>query len=128
MSKEQKIEHLAIDLGLREGGQKPGQSGQGGQQPGQKGDQQGQGGGEKGEGELSDVFGGDNDNHMVDLGDLIKTMEDAGLQGALDKLQLPSSEDIEKIGQVKEEADISEENMNMPVNPTESSSRRPGMR
>lgn len=85
------------------GQQQPGQKGgQGGQQPGQKGDEQGQG---EGGDELSDVFGGEGDNHMVDLGDLIKTMEDAGLQGALDKLQLPSSDDVEKIGQVQEEAD-----------------------
>lgn len=87
------------------GGQQSG--GQGGQpQPGgQQGDEQGQGGGGQEE-DLSDIFGGDNDNHIVDLGELIKTMEDAGLQGALDKLQLPGSEDVEKIGQVREEADL----------------------
>lgn len=81
---------------------------QGGQQPGQKGDEQSQGGGGQDgqEDELSDVFGGDNDNHIVDLQDLIKTMEDAGLQSALDKLNLPASDDVEKIGQVKEDADM----------------------
>ena len=95
--------------GQGQGGQPQpgGQGGQGGQQqPGQKGDQPGEGGGQEGGEELSDVFGGEGDNHMVDLGELIKTMEDAGLQGALDKLQLPASEDVEKIGQVKEEADL----------------------
>lgn len=98
-----------------QGGQQPGQNGQGGQQPGQggqpqggqQGNEQGQGGGQGGqEEELSDVFGGDNDNHIVDLADLIKTMEEAGLQGALDKLALPASDDVEKIGQVKEDADM----------------------
>lgn len=92
-----------------QGQQGQGQQGQGQGQPGQQGGQQpGQGsGGDQGqEDELSSVFGGENDNHIVDLGDLIKTMEDAGLQGALDKLQLPASDDVEKIGQVKEEADL----------------------
>lgn len=92
-------------------GQPGGQGGQpGGQQPGgqggQPGDEPGQGGGGGQEEDLSDIFGGDNDNHIVDLGELIKTMEDAGLQGALDKLQLPGSDDVEKIGQVQEEADL----------------------
>ena len=79
---------------------KPG-SGQG--QPGQGQPGQGQPGGQD---ELSDVFGGDGDNHIVDLGDLIKALEDAGLQTALDKLCLPASDQVEKIGQILEEAEM----------------------
>lgn len=102
-----------------------GQSGQPQQGQGQKGQpQQGQsqggqsdpnGGGQpdpngqngQGGNDPSDVFGGDGDNHMVDLEDLIKTMEEAGdLQGALEKLGLPPSSEVEKIGQLQEEADM----------------------
>lgn len=82
-------------------------------QPGQSGGQPGQGqpdpngqpqqGGGQGE-EPTDEFGGDGDIHTVTPEELIKTLEDAGLDGVIEKLGLPKSTDVEKIGEMKEEA------------------------
>lgn len=88
-------------------GQGQGQPGQG--QPGQGGgqpDPNGQGGGQPGEdnGEATDEFGQDGDNHTVSPEELIKILEDEGLDNVIEKLGLPKSSDIEKIGEMQEEA------------------------
>lgn len=104
-------------------GQQPGQGGggkgnqqqSGGQQGGQgsggePGDEEmegGQGGGQGGEEEGEDEgpaenFGEDGDNHIVDPADLIRVLEENGLEGVRDKLNLPASDDVEAIGEMQE--------------------------
>lgn len=84
--------------------QKGGGKGQGGK-GGSSSDGQGDSGspsdgqGENGDEEWSDM-------HTMPLEDLIKTLEDAGLQSVLDKLQLPSSDAIEEIAKIEENAQM----------------------
>lgn len=77
-------------------GKGQGQQGQGGQQ--QKGQGDGQGGQDQGDGQ-DDV----GQNHTVPLEDLINALEEAGLQDVLDKLELPQSDDVEKIGKIEQQ-------------------------
>lgn len=88
-------------------GQGQGQQGQGKGKP-QKGQgNPGQGnpsqGGDQGDQEDQD-FGGDDDDHLIDLKDVIEALEEAGLEDAKKMLNLPDSDDIEEIGRVQEEA------------------------
>ena len=96
--------------GNEQGG--PGQKGQGGK--GGKGqhdpnaqDEGGQGGGggdeqdQESEGP-SDVWGDPNDTHFVSPADLIKVLEENGLDAVKDKLELPDSDDVEAIGAMEE--------------------------
>ncbi len=46
------------------------------------------------------------DTHTMTLEDLIKTLEDAGLQNVIDKLQLPPSDNIEEIGRLEKEVEM----------------------
>ena len=83
----------------QKGGQGGGSGSQKGGQGGQKGDQSAQGGeGEGGDGQSEEW----SDTHTVSLEDLIKTLEEAGLQNVLDKLELPASDKIEEIAKIEE--------------------------
>ena len=90
-------------------GQGQPQQGQGGQGQPQKGQGQGsqdqdQGGqGQDGQDEAGDDFGGEDDDHLITLKDLIETIEDAGLDEVKEILNLPDSDEIEEIGRVIEE-------------------------
>ena len=90
-------------------GQGQPQQGQGGQGQPQKGQGQGsqdqdQGGqGQDGQDEAGDDFGGEDDDHLITLKDLIETIEDAGLDEVKEILNLPDSDEIEEIGRVMEE-------------------------
>lgn len=94
------------------GSGQPGQGQAGPPQPGQSGKPQpGQGqsgapGGDEAAGgsEPADGFGEEGDNHLIDLPTLIKVLEEAGLTEALAKMGLPSSDDVEGIGAVEDEA------------------------
>lgn len=106
-----------------QGGQQPGQGGKGGQQPsggqpgqqgggGGQGDEEEMGGGQGGQGqgddgdekEPSENFGEEGDNHIVDPADLIRVMEENGMEAVRDKLNLPASDDVEAIGEMQEAA------------------------
>lgn len=89
----------------------PGQSGQPGPggdksrkgQKGQPGNDETSASSEAGEDDLpSDQFGDDDDNHMVSPEDLIKVLEENGLDSVRDKLGYPDSTDLEKIGEIQE--------------------------
>lgn len=96
----------------KDGKGQQGQQGQGGsggqnQGKGEKGEKQ-DGKGEKGDkqdgngqqdGEYSGI-------HHIPLEDLIKTLEEAGLQNVLDKLELPESDDIESIAKIEENVQL----------------------
>ena len=86
-------------------GQGNGQSKQQGPGQGQQGQQpqpgQGQGQGQQGEGEGQPEPDGTWDRHTISPQELIKTLEDLGLQNVLDALELPSSDDVEAIGELE---------------------------
>lgn len=113
--------------GEQDGPEQGGQDGQGqaggkgGKQKGAKGNQkggQGSGGegedeGEEGPGhgegaeeseEPSEDFGAEGDNHFVDPADLIKVLEENGMDAVKEKLGLPDSDDIAGIGEMQESA------------------------
>lgn len=77
----------------------PGQ-GQPGQGDPQSGGQPSQGGDD---GQPNDKFGGDGDEHLISMKDLIEALEDAGLDNVKDLLGLPDSDDAEEIGRFEEE-------------------------
>lgn len=91
----------------QQGSQGNQQGGQGGGQGNEQG-QSGQGGGqgdEEGEGnEPADKFGEEGDNHIIDPQDLIRILEENGLDNVRQKLNLPSSDDVEAIGEMQESA------------------------
>ena len=109
------------------GGQGQQQPGQNGQQQGQGGGGQGQskpqngkgqkgsgqGGGKKEQGSQGDGSGGQgepdpngengwSDIHHVPLEDLIQTLEENGLTGIMNALELPSSDSVEEIAKIQE--------------------------
>ena len=108
------------------GGNEPGDEGQGGQpggqnpggrrqpqnQPGGRGQKRDQGvdepgegqgaGGDEEAGEPSDEFGGEGDNHFIDPADLIRVLEEQGLDAVKQKLGLPDSDDLEAIGELQQ--------------------------
>lgn len=117
--------------GQGQGQQKPGQSGQG--QPGQGQPQPGQGQPQNGKGgqpqngqpqpggnqpgkggQKQDQKGGGGqdgeddpaNNHTISLEDFIKVLEENGLQRIIDKLNLPKSDDLEKIGEIEENTQL----------------------
>lgn len=90
-------------------GQGQSQSGQG-----QKGQGKGKGkpqqGGDGQSGDQSDEasdgdFGGEGDDHMIDLKDVIDALEEAGLDEARDLMQLPSGDDVEEIARIEQESE-----------------------
>lgn len=102
-------------------GQDPAGGGRGGKQKGQQGGQPGQGGGgeegeeeldgspqqgggqgEEGDDEPAENFGEDGDNHIIDPADLIRVLEENGMEAVRDKLGMPSSDDVEAIGEMQE--------------------------
>jgi predicted metal-dependent peptidase len=80
-----------------------GQSGQGKGQPGQ-GKGQGQGN-DPGDGEAQTEFGEDGDNHLIDPETLVNALEEAGLEDVVDRLGLPRSDQMDKLGEVKQQAE-----------------------
>lgn len=82
--------------------------GQGGKQQGGKGGKGDQEGGEGSQGGKGDQEGGEewSDTHTVTLEDLIKTLEEAGLQNILETLELPASEDIDQIAKIEENTQL----------------------
>lgn len=108
------------DLDDPQGGGQPGdgQSGQQGeQQPGQgagpDGDEQDMGQGSGGQGQKddgpSDVWGDPDDTHFVSPADLIKVLEENGLDAVKDKLEMPDSDDVEAIGEMEESSRLKQE-------------------
>ncbi len=98
MADEDKTKKKSDSKGDGKGqGQGQGQKGQKGQQ-GQngKGDpSSGEGGGEGGEEEWSDM-------HTVTLQELIETLQEAGLDNVLEKLELPTADCVEEIAKIEE--------------------------
>ena len=63
-------------------------------------------GGEGGEGEGDDQeFGGEGDNHLVSMKDLIEALEDAGLEEVKELMNMPDSDEVEEIGRVQQDAE-----------------------
>ena len=66
--------------------------------------QQGQGDGEPSQGEPGGEFGGDDDDHLIGMDQVIDALNDGGLDDARSLLGLPeSSEEVEEIGRIMEE-------------------------
>lgn len=101
------------DLDDPQGGGKPdgsnpgagdpnGQGQGGGGQPDPNGQPQGGSGqGEKSDGP-ADAWGDPDDTHFISPADLIKVLEENGMEGVKDKLALPDSDDAESIGEMEE--------------------------
>lgn len=96
----------------REGpGNDPGQGGgssdqgQGQKQKGRPGPGQ-PGGGDGEEEEASDQFGADGDQHTIDPRELIRRLEEAGMDETMRRLNMPSSKDEEGIQTLKDLADM----------------------
>lgn len=89
-----------------------GQKGQSSKGQGQKGQPQSgqngqpdQGDGGDGQDQTQEDFGGDGDDHLVDLKTLIETLEEAGLEDVKELMNLPDSDAAEEIGRVQEDAE-----------------------
>lgn len=90
-------------------GQPDGQGGQQGPfdpnaQPGGAGGKPSQEQGGDQQGAPAENFGEEGDNHIVDPADLIRTLEENGLEAVRDRLGLPSSDDLESLGEMQESA------------------------
>ena len=101
--KEQQQKQNGQGQGQGQGGQGKGKPQKGKGQP--QGGQGGQGGDQQGDQEEDQDFGGDGDEHLIDLKDVIETLEEAGLEDAKALMNLPDSDDVEEIGRVQEEAE-----------------------
>lgn len=105
-AEENKKKEKEKDKDKKDGKSQGNSSGQG-----QKGDKQDDKDGKGGKGDKQEGSGNKQDEeyspiHHIPLEDLIKTLEEAGLQNVLDKLELPDSDDIEGIAKVEENVQL----------------------
>jgi len=91
-------------------GQGQPQSGQGQGQPqngqGQGQPQSGQGQGQGQQPSQDNVFNGEGDQHIYDMKDVIKVLEENGLENVAKSLNMPKSDDVEAIEEMQRESDM----------------------